>query len=500
MSEFTPSHEIEKKVRDALAAPDARPEFVNQLRNELARRPMRMKSHIVLKPVWLIAMLLLIATLTLSTPQVATAIKQLFGYVPGVGLVETTYGLRMLAEPVSVTREGVTVTITQALVYEDRLELAYEVDGIVENYNHQKDMCLYHPDDTFWSDGDADLRLPDGTIVRRDYAGEFQFENRYAMKPVYAVKIPMDVNELTMVLKCLPFTKLGAAPENWEVPFSLIKVPAGTVIGEPVIEVEQPTQTPTASPQTEEPVAPSPVVRITLEKIVPTDTATIFYISMSMEDPDPSLVSILPIETYLIDVQGTPIQLRGNFPMQPFQYRTGSLLEFISTSKPADGPLTLVVENAIAHYAPLYVEPRQATPEEMYFTFDAGADPQRGQVWELDDQFLIAGYQIQITSARAVIWDDVEEPSYIDGSQGFDYGYQFSVQGHPAVKMTVDLDLLADNCGFTVGVPFIPEGSSLLNTQLCRGAYPTGTVTAYIRQIAVLLEGPWQATWTPTAQ
>jgi hypothetical protein len=159
-----------------------------------------------------------------------------------------------------------------------------------------------------------------------------------------------------------------------------------------------------------------------------------------------------------------------------------------------------MVEKAVAYYAPLYVEPRQATPEEMSFTFDAGADPQHGQVWELDHQFVIAGLKVQITSARAVIWDDVRVPEYIDGSQGFDYGYQFAVQGDPSVKMNIDMDLLADNCGFTVGVPFTPESSSLLNTQLCRDEYPKGQVTAYIREISVLMEGPWQATWTPPAK
>jgi hypothetical protein len=96
-----------------------------------------------------------------------------------------------------------------------------------------------------------------------------------------------------------------------------------------------------------------------------------------------------------------------------------------------------------------------------------------------------------------VTWDDVKVPEYIDGSQGFDYGYQFAVHGDTSVKMNIEMDILADNCGFTVGVPFIPESSSLLNTQLCRNEYPKGLVTAYIREISVLMEGPWQASWTP---
>lgn len=159
--------------------------------------------------------------------------------------------------------------------------------------------------------------------------------------------------------------------------------------------------------------------------------------------------------------------------------------------------LTVVVENAVAYYAPLYVEPRQATPEEMSFTFDAGDDPQSGQTWELDDEFEIAGYPVKVTSARAVFWDDVKEPSYIDGSQGFDYGYQFAMETDPSIKMNAELDIMVETCGLMVGVPFHPESSSMLVAQLCRDGYPKGPVTALIREVAVLLEDTWQSTWMP---
>jgi hypothetical protein len=140
----------------------------------------------------------------------------------------------MLAEPSSVTRDGITVTVTQVMVYEDHVELTYKVDGIAESYDTGSDMCgSKHPNNDFWSDGDAELRLPDGTIVRRDYAGKYQSANTFAMKPVYAVAVPAEVTDLTMVLKCIPFTRRGEAPENWEVPFKLIAVPAGTVVGKP---------------------------------------------------------------------------------------------------------------------------------------------------------------------------------------------------------------------------------------------------------------------------
>jgi hypothetical protein len=135
----------------------------------------------------------------------------------------------------------------------------------------------------------------------------------------------------------------------------------------------------------------------------------------------------------------------------------------------------------------------------MSFTFDAGTNPQQGQTWDLNNEFEIAGYPLKVTSARAVIWDEVQEPSYIDGSQGYDFGYQFAVESDPSVKMSAEMDIMSESpmCGLTVGSPFIPSGSSLQYTQLCRDTYPSGLVKVTIRELAILMENTWQSTWVP---
>jgi hypothetical protein len=130
MSDLNPSPDFEEKVRKAMQTPNANPEFANRLRNELVRRPVKMKPNFVLKPAWAIAFALVMIALIASTPVAVNALKKLFGYVPGVGLVESNGNLRMLAEPVSVTRAGVTVTVTSAFVYSDHVEVIYEMSGI----------------------------------------------------------------------------------------------------------------------------------------------------------------------------------------------------------------------------------------------------------------------------------------------------------------------------------------------------------------------------------
>lgn len=501
MDEMKPTPEFEEKIRKAMHVPDANPDFVHQLRHELVKGPVLMKPRNVFRPVWVMAFVLILAILIFSVPGIAAAFGRVFGYVPEVGLVETTTGLRMLAEPVSVTREGIKLTITHVLVYEDRVELTYEVNGIDPVYGNTSDMCgAYHPENNFWSDADADLRLPDGTVVRRDYAGEYQSENRYAMKPIYAIHVPAEVTEMTMVLKCLPFTKLGSVPENWEVPFKLISIPAGTVLGHPVIEVEQPTQEVNASP-TAEP-ASAPKVTMTLERIVPTDSATIFYLNFHMADPDPSLISIMPVGAYMIDSQGQMIQLIGNFVWEPFDHQDGAPFEFVSASKPADGPLTIFVEKTVAYYMPLFTDPPQATREELSFTFDAGTDVQQGQVWTLDEGFQIAGYDLKVTSAREITYEDLQEltPLMPEDSQGFDFGYQFTAEADPAIKMNAGMDIFSDKyiCVPITSAPFVlPKASSSLYNLLCKNGYPTGEITVTIWELSVLMDEELQVEWRP---
>jgi len=135
MSDMNPSPEFEEKIRKAMEVPGADPEFVNRLKNELARRPVKMKPRFVLKPAWAIALAVVVVALIASAPVAVDALKKLFGYVPGVGLVENSNGMRALLEPVSVTKDGVTLTVTQALVYDNYIQLVYEFSGVAPENN-----------------------------------------------------------------------------------------------------------------------------------------------------------------------------------------------------------------------------------------------------------------------------------------------------------------------------------------------------------------------------
>jgi hypothetical protein len=238
---------------------------------------------------------------------------------------------------------------------------------------------------------------------------------------------------------------------------------------------------------------------VTLTKVIPLESNTVFYLSMDMENKDPSLISIMPSNVYAIDSSGQKVWLIGNYIWQPFEHPVGSEFQFTTQTKPADGPVTIVVENAVAVYAPLYTDPPQAKPEEMTFTFDAGENPQYGQTWDMNNEFTIAGYHLKVTSARAANFKDIESLNIPDGSQGFEFGYDFTVESEPSIKLMPMMDIISESpvCYLSNGDMTQPESSPLHFIQLCRDAYPKGTVKVNIWQLSVLLENNWQVTWTP---
>lgn len=73
-------------------------------------------------------LLALFALLVLS--GVAYAVGNMLGYIPGVGIVDQRTPIRVLAKPVSQTRDGITLTVEQAILTADKTVVVFKVEGI----------------------------------------------------------------------------------------------------------------------------------------------------------------------------------------------------------------------------------------------------------------------------------------------------------------------------------------------------------------------------------
>jgi hypothetical protein len=384
------------------------------------------------------------------------------------------------------------------------VELIYDVQGIsAENngwdpVNSNENPKLFCgglvPGDAPSKEGNAVLRLPDGTLLERDGTGKYP-QDQFAMKPVYEARVPAGVTEMTLILDCIPEARRGSVPENWEVPFKLVRVPEGTVVGNPVIDVNatsEPATTATGSSTAES----SPFqAAFTLERVAQAENGPIFYIRMNIANPPPGLVTVFPRDVYAVDSRGHKIQLMNN---TMYSEDPATVWEYASTEKPADGPLTLIVGEAVAKYS---------SPSGTSFSFDAGDNPAAGQTWAFHQKLEIAGYPFDLESIRAITFDDIKDnpeiwdpagaPDYPEGSQGFDHGYQFTYRLDPSLGILgVATQIQSDQCGLTDVRPMSPTVVIYYN-QLCRDGYPKGKVNVSIHDISVLMKNIGQVVWSP---
>ncbi|HEX7393449.1 MAG TPA: hypothetical protein VF313_00840, partial [Anaerolineaceae bacterium] len=116
MNEWTSTPQFEENVRQSFGVPEIRSEFADQVYGDLMQRAVaksrKPRPFFGLRPAWSIALailsLMIIATLAIGPQRVYAAVLQLFGYIPGVGIVDQSSPIRVLAEPVSVTRDGIS--------------------------------------------------------------------------------------------------------------------------------------------------------------------------------------------------------------------------------------------------------------------------------------------------------------------------------------------------------------------------------------------------------
>jgi hypothetical protein len=138
VNELTP---FEKEIKQTYRLPDANPAFFNRLEVSLQAYQPGSKA----KPIfhfagggvahkwgYAMAALLLIGIMVLAIgpSKVLAQIQAVFGFVPGVGIVDTNSPFRQLDEPVSDTRDGITLTIRSAFLSADQTTITYAMSDL----------------------------------------------------------------------------------------------------------------------------------------------------------------------------------------------------------------------------------------------------------------------------------------------------------------------------------------------------------------------------------
>jgi hypothetical protein len=166
------------------------------------------------------AAILIALLILLILSGVAYAIGRSLGYIPGMGIVEQTVPFRVLAEPVSVTRDGLTIAVKEAVLSADKTIAIVVMEKDGQNWGP----CLAF----------NELRLSDGKVYNAE-PGSNAGDGTNGMHLTYA-PLPASVNEATLLaLPCLPSKVPGTIPEKWEFPLHFVPAPLDMTVM-PVIE------------------------------------------------------------------------------------------------------------------------------------------------------------------------------------------------------------------------------------------------------------------------
>lgn len=229
MNDLSP---FEKDIRQAYRLPDANPAFFDRLEARLGayQPPLKTKTKPAFRFArgWAYAMaiLLLIGAMVLAVgpSKVLAQIQAVFGFVPDVGLVDTSSPFRQLAEPVSDTRDGVTLTIQSAFLSAGQATISYVMSDLpaeIKRVRFGDPECLTP----------AYLVLPDGSQIEASGSGGgLMPDGLFVYNIHFAGPFPAGLSQATLVFPCLEGAARGMGPQGWQIPLAFKLAPEDIVV------------------------------------------------------------------------------------------------------------------------------------------------------------------------------------------------------------------------------------------------------------------------------
>lgn len=461
MNENYSTPQFEESIRKSFGVPEIRSKFVDEVYGNLMQQAVAKskKTHpfLGLRPAWTITFailaLMIIGTLVIGPQRVYAAVLQLFGYIPGVGIVDQNSPIRLLAEPVSITRDGITVSVNQVVLTGTETRLDFGVSGVPLSAYPKAEATSGCVDREF-------LRLPDGTRIDVN------------------APIPANMNEATFVLPCIFNTLPGTVPIDWELPIHFVAAPSDLTIL-PVLDV-----TPKVSPtdknlglDIETPSATtngSTQAIVSMDKIIETEDGYILLGSVRPNIPAGSWLQITG-PAIIKDANGKNVNYTFPNDVQPLddaslgQGGYSWIMQINGTG--VKFPITISFSGVIISQVDSEVFAKT--------TINVGSNPQPEQIWEVNQDVQIAGNTIRLISLTAQA-----------------EGYSFRIDpGMNLSGVSVQIEGYQANGG---GGGEGTTNGKVFNTSLIFSDLPKGDLT-------ILFSNPrlasptatWQAVWQP---
>ncbi|MEN4011414.1 MAG: hypothetical protein ROW48_05230 [Bellilinea sp.] len=459
MVDTTPAPQFEEEIRAAVAAPPAREEFVQNLHARLIQQAgfyHKIRHPVFLRPAWvaaLIAAILLVSVTLIGPHRIAAAMRSLIGYLPGVGIVDSSAPIRILAEPVSLTRQGIVVSVNSATLTASQTHIEVGVSGVPLSAYPKNEAVVGCTEQSY-------LRLPDGTRLKVDDI------------------VPADVNQAVYVMPCIFNTLPGTVPTDWELPLKFIPAPPDLTVM-PIIDMmpaagEIHPQSPpaTAAGETVTPT-PSQPVAVSVERVIETQDGYILIGAIRAQIGSGQS----------IQVTGTAVIRDANGQKVDYAYPQDIDPYALLPLEQNDQPFSLQIKGAgIAFPITIEFPGKIVTPADpnatAELTFHVEANPQPGQEWLLNQEMQLAGHTLKLVSIA------------IDSRNG--YAFRFEA-GREIASLNVQIE------GYTpIGGGGGSDGQGLINRSISYAQLPTGDLKMLFSGLMLASETQfWEGQWAP---
>ena len=445
-----------------------------------------MKSRVAIAALFAVG-ILIISLLVIGPERALAALRGFFGYMPGIGFVEDIRsimdepviveqgdptepeferpsGSTGIAIPADQEREGITVTIQEAVVDTGRTVLVYRVTGLPPNLIGAADR---EPQST-GVDGEAEadhLRLADGSNLHM-IEGQYQYDSDTQRSVISArlvfPALPEGENEFSLVIPRFNYALPGELPENWNIPIRLMPVePAQVMAG-----IERPNLA-------------SPAIKgiiLRLIKVAQTPNETAFQLALEWEGSGRFVHHTAPVTLrdpdgryYILTTGPDPGKYTSDNP------NFSTLPSYVTTAIRSDDPLTLSLEWVM-----------MSATGQASFTFDPGRNPQIGQEWSLDEELLVGDYSLRVTAGR------------LKPGENGQVVLEFDLEA-PAVIIGVSIYPVTNAGAGSSGKTGWDRGRNTLVVRSTLPSLPTGPVKLQVMEVRYRVNGPWQITWQPQA-
>jgi len=465
-----------KAVLDSIAQRDI-PENIN-IWPQIAAKVERKNFMRTVRTRPAFALLLVLLALAFIS-GVAYAVGKITGYIPGVGIVDQSMPLRILAEPVVAQRDGLTVTISEIVADSEHTFIAYTIDGIVVPRDASP-TCGALPSLQLTNGSILNiLAVDDGGPQGAEVGSVMQLEQSLTYS-----SIPADVNIVTLTFPCI--LPEGTGPENWQISLKLspapkeyvtpaVEIGATFVASNPTFDITSTLEANNVSnSETQTPIANASGLH--LDKVIelPNSYILVGNFTDAGDLPGPLVINLDPHEDlpHIEDGIGNSVAFKVREDIQPENPQGGVRYWAYEIAKSVQGPLTITLGQV-----------NIAMTDTTQFTFDAGSNPRVGQMWKINLPIHLRNYDYVIDSVEAI-----------------KDGYLFKYHSGLGAPAGVSLDIvIVGSTPEQINGSLIQQGTVVEHSDsFIYLTPPSGQLTVELSLTEfVPLQGPWTLMWSP---